>query len=228
MQPNIDNKLKFLNLKIDLLDTHPKNPNTHSKANLNEIAASINSVGYIDPLVVRPYNNRYQILAGEGRFLACKMNGLTQIPVICVELSDEQALAYMVASNEIPRSSEINAGKFEEIIHTLNSIDPNFNWNSIGLSDQEAGALLNFDVNVINDGDPKSDLHDGIKEKVKPLRLSLEQRAFLEYVIEVYNEVAEEPAPHETEAIMFILSDWVASVSTNGSKEAADTVEDLA
>lgn len=225
MKSNIDNKLKFINLDLELLDTHPKNPNTHSKANLNEISSSINNVGYIDPLVVRPHNNRYQILAGEGRFLACKMNGMAQIPVICVELNDEQALAYMVASNEIPRSSEINPNKFEEIIHTLNSIDPNFNWNSIGLSDQEAGALLNFDVNVINDGDPKTDLHDGIKEKVKPLRLNIEQRAFLEYVIEVYNEIAEEPAPHETEAIMYILSDWVASVSVNNSKETTD-IED--
>lgn len=225
MIKHIDNKLEYKHVKLSSLEPHPNNPNTHSQTNLNEIAASINNVGYIDPVIVRPFNGKFQILAGEGRYMACQLNGIDTIPVICVELSDEQALAYMIASNEIPRSSEINPNKFEEVIKTLNSMDPNFQWNSIGLSDQEAGALLNFNADIVNDGAPTTDIHEGIKEKVKPLRLNLEQRAFVEYAISVYNEIAEEPAPHETEAVMHIIGDWLAGMTS--PVEDSDVITDL-
>lgn len=223
MSNKVDNKLQYKKINIADLVPHPQNPNTHSKVNINEITASILAVGYIDPIIVRPYGDSYQILAGEGRYLACKNGGINEVPVISVELTDEQALAYMVASNEIPRSSEINPNKFEEVIKTLNNINPDFNWTSIGLSDQEAGALLNFDVDVINDGAPSGDMHEGIKEKIKPLRLTLEQRAFVDYIVHVFNSLQETPAPHENEVIMYILSDWLSSVSP----QEGDTSENV-
>jgi len=208
-----NNNLTFKEISVLDLSPHPQNPNTHSQQNLNEITFSIENVGYIDPVVVRPYNGKYQILSGEGRFLACKKSGKNSIPVIIVELDDEKALAYMIASNEIPRSSEINPERFETVIQTLHSINEDFKWESIGLSNEEASALLNFNKNVINDGDMDIDPHEGIKEKVKPLRLDLEQRAFLDYVIQVFKEVTESSNIPESEAVMAILADWVAGVT---------------
>lgn len=226
MSNQYDNQLEYKKIHISDLTPHPQNPNTHSKVNINEITASIETVGYIDPIIVRPHGDAYQILAGEGRYLACKHAGINEVPVISVVLTDEQALAYMVASNEIPRSSEINANKFEEVIKTLNSINPNFNWTSIGLSEQEAGALLNFDINVINDGAPSDDLHDGIKDKVKPIRLDLEQRAFIDYVVHVFNSLDENSKLPETEVIMCILSDWLSTViPAQASENSQDSNE---
>lgn len=223
MSNQYDNQLEYKKISISDLIPHPKNPNTHSKININEISASIETVGYIDPIIVRPHGDGYQILAGEGRYLACKQAGIREVPVISVVLDDEQALAYMVASNEIPRSSEINPNKFEDVIKTLNSINPNFNWTSIGLSEQEAGTLLNFDINVINDGSPSDDLHEGIKEKVKPIRLDLEQRAFVDYVVHMFNSLEENSKIPETEVIMCILSDWLSAIApTTESNESSD------
>lgn len=218
-----DNKLNFKKVDITSLVPHPENPNTHSQQNLNEITASIENVGYVDPIVVRPYGDSYQILAGEGRFLACKKSGTTEIPVVIVELNDEQALAYMLASNEIPRSSEINPEKFENVIKTLHSINEDFNWGSIGLSNEEANALLNLNLNVINDGDMSSDPHEGINERAKPLKLDLEQRAFLDYVVHIFREATDSPKMPETEIVMAILADWVAGVTSPSGSEDVET-----
>ena len=220
-----DNKLNFKDVDVTSLVPHPKNPNTHSQKNLNEITASIANVGYVDPIIVRPYQGQYQILAGEGRFLACKRIGKTSIPVIVVELNDEQALSYMIASNEIPRSSEINPERFETVIQTLHSINEDFNWESIGLSKEEADALLNINVNVINDGDMHTAPDDGIKDKVKPLRLDLEQRTFLDYVVGVFREVTDSPKLPEAEIVISVLADWVSSITeipTNDSDHESE------
>lgn len=225
MKPH-NNNLKFNELSIHDLLPHPKNPNTHSQQNLNEIIASIDNVGYIDPVIVRPYGEQYQILAGEGRFLACKKSGISTIPVVIVELNDEQALSYMIASNEIPRSSEINPERFENVIQTLHSINEDFNWESIGLTQEEANSLLNVNLNVINDGDMNSDPHDGIQEKVKPLRLDTQQRVFLDYVVQVFREVTDSPKLPEPEIVMHILADWIAGIS-EAPIEENDTEPDL-
>ena len=58
---------------------------------LSELAGSIAEHGLIQPIVVRPTaNGRYQIVAGERRWRACRMAGLSAVPVIIKELSDRE------------------------------------------------------------------------------------------------------------------------------------------
>ncbi len=59
---------------------------------LNELAQSIRERGVLEPIVVRPtQGGRYEIVIGERRYRASKMAGLTTIPAIIRELSDEDA-----------------------------------------------------------------------------------------------------------------------------------------
>jgi len=72
---------------------------------LEELAASIKAKGVIQPIVVRPLPAgasgpaRYEIVAGERRWQAAKLAGLTDIPVIVRELSDQEAVAIALIEN---------------------------------------------------------------------------------------------------------------------------------
>ncbi len=72
---------------------------------LDELAASIKANGVIQPIVVRPLPAggvgaaKYEIVAGERRWQAAKIAGLTDIPVIVRELSDSQAVAVALIEN---------------------------------------------------------------------------------------------------------------------------------
>jgi ParB family transcriptional regulator, chromosome partitioning protein len=72
---------------------------------LEELAASIKTSGLIQPIVVRPLQGsvpggaQYEIVAGERRWQAAKLAGLTDIPAIVRELSDQEAVAVALIEN---------------------------------------------------------------------------------------------------------------------------------
>ncbi|HSZ10049.1 MAG TPA: ParB/RepB/Spo0J family partition protein [Steroidobacteraceae bacterium] len=72
---------------------------------LEELAASIKAKGVIQPIVVRPLPAgsagpaRYEIVAGERRWQAAKLAGLSDIPVIVRQLSDQEAVAVALIEN---------------------------------------------------------------------------------------------------------------------------------
>jgi ParB family chromosome partitioning protein len=74
---------------------------------LGELADSIRQSGLIQPLVVRQAGGAYQLVAGERRWRACKQIGLTQVPVVVTELSDEDSL--LVALVENLQREDLNA-----------------------------------------------------------------------------------------------------------------------
>lgn len=66
---------------------------------LQELADSIRSQGVIQPILVRPIGDRYEIIAGERRFRAAHLAGLTEIPAIIRSLPDEATLAVALIEN---------------------------------------------------------------------------------------------------------------------------------
>ncbi|MFV0497175.1 MAG: ParB/RepB/Spo0J family partition protein [Candidatus Fimivivens sp.] len=67
---------------------------------LSQLAESIKEHGIVQPLVVRPLpNGRYQIVAGERRWRASRIAGLSILPVIIRELTDEQAFEVALVEN---------------------------------------------------------------------------------------------------------------------------------
>jgi len=66
---------------------------------LEELAASIRSVGLLQPVVVRPVDGGYELVAGERRWRACKLAGLTRIPAIIRETGDDQMLRDALIEN---------------------------------------------------------------------------------------------------------------------------------
>lgn len=66
---------------------------------ITELAESIRLKGILQPLVIRPLGDRFQIVAGERRFLAAKQAGLTEVPVVIREVPDEEMLQWALIEN---------------------------------------------------------------------------------------------------------------------------------
>jgi ParB family chromosome partitioning protein len=69
---------------------------------LEELTASIRTNGVIQPIVVRPvpgFPHQFEIVAGERRWQAAQLAGLTEIPAVIRELSDQEAIAIALIEN---------------------------------------------------------------------------------------------------------------------------------
>ena len=89
------------NLKIALLQPGKYQPRTRmDKESLAELAESIKAQGVMQPVLVRPVSaGRYEIIAGERRWRAAQMAGLTEVPALIREVPDEDALAMSLIEN---------------------------------------------------------------------------------------------------------------------------------
>ena len=88
-------------LKISLIDPKSDQPRKYfDKEALEELSESIRENGLLQPILVREYaEGRYQIIAGERRFRACKLAGLTEIPAIVLDRDDKAAAQIALIEN---------------------------------------------------------------------------------------------------------------------------------
>lgn len=88
-------------LRIEQLQRGRYQPRTKmDEESLHELAASIRTQGLMQPILVRPIDaSRYEIIAGERRWRAAKIAGLSEIPVLVREVPDSAALAMALIEN---------------------------------------------------------------------------------------------------------------------------------
>jgi len=95
-------------LDINKIENNPNQPRTNfSEESISELADSIKREGLLQPILVRPVGKKYQIIAGERRWQACKLVGLEKVPVRILEMDDVQTLR--VALIENLQRSDLNA-----------------------------------------------------------------------------------------------------------------------
>jgi len=85
-------------LSIDKIEPNPHQPR-NELGNIEELMASIKAKGVLEPIIVRPKGDRYEIIAGERRYLASKNIGLNEIPAIEMSVSDSEALEISLIEN---------------------------------------------------------------------------------------------------------------------------------
>lgn len=101
-------------------------------ASLDDLANSIRTQGVIQPLIVRPVGDKYEIIAGERRWRAAQLAGLNEVPVIIRHIPDEAAIAIALIEN-IQRE---NLNPIEEATALQRLID------EFGMTHQEAADAV--------------------------------------------------------------------------------------
>lgn len=87
-------------LPIEKIKPNPDQPRKHfSEAELAELSDSVRENGVLQPLLVRKKGTSYEIIAGERRYQASKLAGLTEVPVIIKDVDDQKMLELALIEN---------------------------------------------------------------------------------------------------------------------------------
>ena len=94
MDNNTEEKDKVVTLKISEIEPNRSQPRKEfDEESLSELASSISRYGVLQPLLVHPLpGGGYQIVAGERRWRACRMAGISEVPVVIRELDEEEIM----------------------------------------------------------------------------------------------------------------------------------------
>ncbi len=109
----------FIELPIGDISPNPNQPRVHfDEDTLGELAASIAQVGVLQPVLVRPAEGRYELIAGERRWRAAQRAGLTTVPAVVRTTDDassvEQALVENLHRQDLTPLEE--AAAFQQLI----------------------------------------------------------------------------------------------------------------
>ncbi len=90
----------FRELALDQVSANPYQARTvWNEQDLIELADSIKANGVIQPIIVRPFQGAYQLIAGERRFRAAQMAGLGKIPALVRPVTEEQLFEWSLVEN---------------------------------------------------------------------------------------------------------------------------------
>jgi ParB family chromosome partitioning protein len=85
-------------IPLDRIDPNPRQARCEL-GNLEDLMASIKAKGVLQPILIRPRKDRYEIIAGERRYVASKNIGLKDIPCIEMDVRDSEALELALIEN---------------------------------------------------------------------------------------------------------------------------------
>lgn len=128
---------------VNSLTPHPDNPRVHSKAQIKQIANSIQSFGFKIPILV---DRNHQIIAGHGRVEAAKLLNMAAVPaVVANDLTSIQSRALMIADNKLTENAQWDTQLLANNFQILNDLDLNFDLDVTGFDYGEIEQLLILD-----------------------------------------------------------------------------------
>lgn len=139
---------RFEKVNIDRLVPYARNARTHSKEQILQLRSSLREFGFVNPVIV---DKDLNIIAGHGRILAAKEEGVTEVPCVFAEhLTEAQKRAYILADNRLA----MNAGWDEQMLSVeiadLQAAD--FDVSLLGFDDAELNKLMGT-VDDVKDDD---------------------------------------------------------------------------
>lgn len=138
---------RFEKVNIDKLVPYARNARTHSKEQILQLRASLREFGFVNPVIV---DKELNIIAGHGRIIAAKEEGMTDVPCVFVEhLTEAQKRAYIIADNRLALNAGWDAEMLSVELAELQGAD--FDVSLLGFDDTELNTLLNGNENVQED-----------------------------------------------------------------------------
>lgn len=139
---------RFEKVKIDRLIPYARNARTHGKEQILQLRASLREFGFVNPVIV---DKNYNIIAGHGRILAAKEEGIAEVPCVFAEhLTDVQKRAYILADNRLALNAGWDAEMLSVEIADLQAAE--FDVSLLGFDDVELNKLTG-DADKVRDDD---------------------------------------------------------------------------
>lgn len=133
---NTTERLEKVN--IDKLVPYARNARTHSKEQILQLRASLREFGFVNPVIV---DKDLNIIAGHGRVLAAKEEGITEVPCVFAEhLTEAQKRAYIIADNRLALNAGWDIEMLSVELSELQGVD--FDLSLLGFDDAELNKLL--------------------------------------------------------------------------------------
>jgi DNA modification methylase len=129
---------RFEKVNIDRLVPYARNARTHSKEQILQLRASLREFGFVNPVIV---DKDLNVIAGHGRILAAKEEGITEVPCVFAEhLTEAQKRAYIIADNRLALNAGWDAEMLSVELADLQAAD--FDVSLLGFDDAELNKLL--------------------------------------------------------------------------------------
>lgn len=158
------NKTEIKDIMSDLID----DPVAPMRTDLNrdalyELAQSIKQHGLINPITVRPVNERYEVVAGHRRFASCKIAGVIRIPCVVRDLDDSATFGVRAAENLFREDVDL----VDEALFLAEYIHKN------KLTDAEVATQINRSVQYVKDRLALLSMPDYMIEHLKTGKIKL-------------------------------------------------------
>ena len=139
---------RFEKVNIDKLVPYARNARTHSKEQILQLRASLREFGFVNPVIV---DKDLNIIAGHGRILAAKEEGITEVPCVFPEhLTEAQKRAYIIADNRLAMNAGWDMEMLSVEISELQGAD--FDLSVLGFDEAELSKLMG-DIEDVKDDD---------------------------------------------------------------------------
>ena len=155
---------EFQLVDINKLVPYANNARIHNKEQILKLRSSLREFGFVNPVII---DREYNVLAGHGRIMAAKEEGIAEVPCVYADhLTEAQKKAYILADNRMA----LDAGWDEELlsVEMQELQELGFNLSMTGFDEKELTDLLSVDA----DGEAKEDDFD--------LSTALEKAAFVQ------------------------------------------------
>ena len=132
---------------INKLIPYINNARTHSPEQISKLRASLREFGFVNPVII---DKDFNIIAGHGRVIAAKAEGIEEVPCVLVDyLTEAQKKAYIIADNRMA----LDAGWDEEILKVeLEALEAeDFDLAFTGFDEKEIEHLFQTKVEVEDD-----------------------------------------------------------------------------
>lgn len=148
-------RLEIVYRHVRDLKPHPANARRHSKRQIMKLAKSIETFGFIVPVLVDAELNLY---VGHGRLAACDEIGMVEVPTVCLDhLSPAQLRAFMIADNRLTELAEWDDRRLAEQLKDLSLSGLDFSLEVIGFEMAEIDLRIGSLEDLPTPGDDPAD-----------------------------------------------------------------------
>lgn len=136
----VDEKLQIVYVSVNELRPYKGNPRKVSEKGLQKLQRSVEEFGFVNPILVQRGTN--MIIAGHQRLKAAQAAGLSEVPVVWLDMDDVTAKAYNIADNRLQDESEWDFAPLADMLAELDT--GAFDLTLTGFDDGELAKLMDY------------------------------------------------------------------------------------